>query len=140
VGALGVDPPIPAAVARAAVQAVLRGERAGPAVVSLTYLSAQRMRALNRRTLGRDRATDVIAFGMRHDRRVVGDVYVCPAAAAASARAHGIPVRHEVVRLLVHGTLHVLGGDHPAGSGRTASPMWRRQEGYVRRLTARARR
>jgi probable rRNA maturation factor len=138
VGALGVAPPIPAATARAAVQAVLRGERAGPAVVSLTYLSAQRMRALNRGTFGRDRATDVIAFGMRHDRRAVGDVYVCPSAAAASARAHGIPVRHEIVRLLVHGTLHVLGRDHPTGSGRTTSPMWRRQEAYVRGLTARA--
>jgi len=31
----------------------------------------------------------------------------------------------------------VLGYDHPEGAGRTRSPMWRRQETYVRRLLAR---
>jgi hypothetical protein len=35
--------------------------------------------------------------------------------------------------------LHVLGHDHPAGDARTASPMWRRQERYLRRLVAGAR-
>jgi probable rRNA maturation factor len=116
---------------------VLAGEQAGHAVISVTYLSAQRMRALNRRALGRDRATDVIAFGMRHDGQTVGDVYVCPSVAAASARAHDIPVRREAIRLLVHGTLHALGHAHPEGHGRTVSRMWRRQENYVRRLTGR---
>jgi probable rRNA maturation factor len=37
-------------------------------------------------------------------------------------------VREEIARLVVHGTLHVLGYDHPEDESRTASPMWRRQE------------
>jgi len=127
-------------VARAAVRAVLAGERAGAAVISLTYLSGQRMRVLNRRTFRRDRATDVIAFGMRHDGRIVGDIYVCPSVAAVAARAHGVTLREEVTRLLVHGTLHVLGHDHAAGGTRIRSAMWRRQEAYVRRMTGGARR
>ncbi len=40
----------------------------------------------------------------------------------------------ELVRLAVHGNLHVLGYDHPEGPSRTRSAMWRRQERYVRRL------
>ena len=40
----------------------------------------------------------------------------------------------EVVRLLVHGTLHALGYDHPEGERRTRSKMWRRQERYVEAL------
>ncbi|PYO91296.1 MAG: hypothetical protein DMD66_00070, partial [Gemmatimonadetes bacterium] len=44
-------------------------------------------------------------------------------------------LRTELLRLAVHGTLHVLGYDHPEGPGRTRSAMWRRQERYVRRLT-----
>jgi ssRNA-specific RNase YbeY (16S rRNA maturation enzyme) len=39
----------------------------------------------------------------------------------------------------VHGTLHVLGYDHPEGTGRTRSGMWRKQEAYVRRLVTRSR-
>lgn len=117
--------------------AVLAGERAGPAVVSVTFLSTQRMRAQNRRAFGRDRATDVIAFGMRHAGSRVADVYVCPRVAAASADRYGIPVREEVVRLLVHGVLHALGHDHPDGRRRERSPMWQRQERYVRAATRR---
>jgi probable rRNA maturation factor len=133
IGTDGTGPPITGASARAAIRIVLAGERAGRAVISVTYLSGQRMRALNRRAFGRDRATDVIAFGMRHNRQTVGDIYVCPSVAAASARAHGIAAREEVIRLVIHGTLHALGHDHPAGAARVRSPMWRRQERYVRR-------
>jgi probable rRNA maturation factor len=43
-------------------------------------------------------------------------------------------VEEELVRLTVHGTLHVLGYDHPEGDHRTRSAMWRRQERYVKRL------
>ena len=42
--------------------------------------------------------------------------------------------REEIVRLVVHGTLHVLGWDHPEDGDRMRSPMWRRQERYVGRL------
>ncbi|MDH3495951.1 MAG: rRNA maturation RNase YbeY [Gemmatimonadota bacterium] len=128
---------VPGAILRRAVAAVLRGERAGRTSVTVTVLSVQRMRALNRRTFGRDRATDVIAFGMRHDRTRVGDVYVCPAVARRSARRFGVAAREEVLRLVVHGTLHVLGYDHPTGATRTRSAMWRRQERYLARLLRR---
>jgi probable rRNA maturation factor len=127
----GMRPRVPDALRRA-VRLVLRGERAGPATMTVTQLSSQRMRAINRRAFGRDRATDVIAFGMRHDGRLIGDVYVCPAVAERSARALGVSLRSEMVRLAVHGTLHALGYDHPNGAGaRLRSAMWRRQERYV---------
>jgi probable rRNA maturation factor len=98
------------------------------------------MRALNRRALGRDRATDVIAFGMRHAGTLVGDVYICPAMARRSAAVHGVPVRQEILRLVIHGTLHALGYAHPEGAGRTRSAMWQRQERYVAALRGGGRR
>ena len=42
---------------------------------------------------------------------------------------------HDQYRLVVHGTLHVLGREHPEGPDRTRSAMWRRQERYVEALT-----
>jgi probable rRNA maturation factor len=97
--------------------------------VDLTLLDPAAMRRLNRRATGRRGVTDVIAYAMpQPDGSVLGDVYICPSVAG----------HEELVRLAVHGTLHVLGYDHPAGPGRTRSTMWRRQERYVRRLLRRA--
>lgn len=125
---------LPVPVVRRAVRAVLEGERRAGAV-SVTFLGPTRMRALNRAWLGHDRPTDVIAFALpTPGGGTLGDVYVCRAEAARSARARGLPLREELLRLVVHGTLHVLGHDHPEGEARVHSPMWRRQERYVRRL------
>jgi probable rRNA maturation factor len=119
---------------RRAVTRVLDDQAAGPALMTVTFLSAARMRTLNRRTFGRDAATDVIAFRLPHPDTMVGDVYVCPAVARRSARQFHVSPRQELLRLVVHGTLHVLGHDHPDGAARTRSPMWTLQEAYVRDL------
>lgn len=119
---------------KAIVASVLDGEGAGPSTIHVTFVSSPRMRALNRSTFGRDYATDVIGFSLPHGDALVGDVYICPATARRSARRLGITSREELTRLVVHGVLHVLGHDHPTGDSRTQSPMWRRQEGYVREV------
>jgi probable rRNA maturation factor len=127
-------------LARAA-RRVLAWEGARRARIQLTLLDAAAMRRLNARAFGRRRLTDVIAFTLpQTDGSVLGDVYVCPAAAARfvgngrrSSRGEAA-LREELIRLAVHGTLHVLGYDHSEGPGRTRSRMWRTQERYVRRL------
>ncbi|MGH7702248.1 MAG: rRNA maturation RNase YbeY [Gemmatimonadales bacterium] len=119
---------------RRTVRAVLAGERRR-AVLSVTFLDRGAIRRLNRRYLGHDRATDVLAFALPGpDGALMGDLYVCPVLAAREARARGIPLREELVRVLVHGMLHLLGHDHPDGPGRTRSAMWRRQERYVKAI------
>jgi probable rRNA maturation factor len=105
--------------------------------VDVTLVTGAAMRRLNRRATGRRSLTDVISFTLpQPDGTLLGDVYICPEAASRFA---GPGVEEELTRLVVHGTLHVLGYDHPAGAGRTRCAMWRRQEHYVRRLGAGAR-
>ena len=126
--------PLSRARVRAVVQAVLAGERRR-ALMSVTFLGRDAMRRLNAEHTGRDRPTDVLSFALpQPDGTLVGDVYVCPWVAAREARGRRIPLRQEIVRLLIHGTLHALGHDHPEDEGRTASAMWRRQERYVEAL------
>jgi len=129
-----------------AARQVLAWERARNTRVELTFLRPEAMRRLNRRATGRRGLTDVIAFALpQPDGTVVGDVYMCPEAAdrwvknRGRGKGDGGRVDEELVRLAVHGTLHVLGYDHPDGPGRTRCNMWRKQEGYVRRLLARRR-
>ena len=126
--------PLPAVLVRRVVEAVLAGERRR-ALISVTFLGRESMRRLNRRHKGHDRPTDVLSFAMADPRgATVGDVYVCAWVAAREARSRGVPLREELVRLVVHGTLHALGREHPEGPDRTRSPMWRRQERYVSAL------
>ena len=99
--------------------------------MDITLLSGAGMRQLNRRATGRRGLTDVIAYSLpQPDGSLLGDIYICPEAAGRSNRN----VSEELVRLTVHGTLHVLGYDHPDGPGRMRSRMWRLQERYVQRL------
>jgi probable rRNA maturation factor len=130
----GRRPALATATVRRVVLGVLRAERRD-ADVSVTFLGAVTMRRLNDEFLGHDQPTDVISFGLAGpDGRLAGDVYLCRAVAARNARRHGVPLRQELVRLVIHGTLHVLGYDHPDGDRRTRSPMWQRQERYVKRF------
>lgn len=102
--------------------------------VDITLLSGAGMRQLNRRATGRRGLTDVIAYSLpQPDGSLLGDIYICPEAAAQA----NADMSEELVRLTVHGTLHVLGYDHPDGTGRMRSAMWRRQERYVQRLLGR---
>lgn len=115
---------------------VLAWEGARGARVEIALLDAAAMRRLNRRATGRRGLTDVIAYALPvSDGGLVGDVYICADAAARWVGGAGAAsLAEELVRLAVHGTLHVLGYDHPEGPGRIRSAMWRRQERYVRRL------
>jgi probable rRNA maturation factor len=127
--------PLSPLVVRRVIESVLRAERRD-AWISVTFLGRDAMRRLNAAHMGHDYPTDVLSFRLKTPTdQIVGDVYVCPWVARREAASRGISVREELVRLLVHGTLHVLGRDHPEGPARTRSAMWRRQERYVEALT-----
>jgi probable rRNA maturation factor len=139
ISADGVRIPVSRDRVAAAVRAVLRSERVRDALLSITFVSNPVIRSLNRAHLKRRGVTDVISFGFRRASPaspILGDIYIAPDVARASARANQATVGEEIVRLVVHGTLHVLGYDHPEGDTRTRSAMWRKQERLVERLAS----
>ena len=126
--------PLSRSLVRRVVQSVLRAERR-EALISVTFLGRDSMRRLNADHKGHDRPTDVLAFPLADPAGwTIGDVYICPWVARREASARGIPQRQELIRLVIHGTLHALGRSHPEGPERTRSAMWRRQEKYVEAL------
>ena len=117
--------------------AVLRAEGVREAQLSVAFVPARAIAVLNQRHLRHRGPTDVIAFAFApagtRGAPLVGDIYIAPDVARDQARRLGVPVREELARLVVHGTLHVTGHDHPVGNSRTRSKMWRRQEALLKR-------
>jgi len=113
----------------AVVCSTLASEESTKTSISLALVSDAQMTELNRVYLSHDGPTDVISFPLElPGGGVVGDVYIGFDQARRQAEELGIAPREELLRLAIHGTLHVLGWDHPEDGDRAGSEMYRRQE------------
>lgn len=90
------------------------------AELSILLASPQKIRALNRQYRGIDQSTDVIAFPLyespsefpKDSDFLLGDIVINPLKAQNQARQHGISLKEELRRLLIHGLLHLLAFKH----------------------------
>ena len=129
--------------------------------LSIVLVSDPRIRALNARYRKIDRSTDVLAFpletegarapgadrcgppgglllrkrvpALQSQPRLLGDVVISVATAQRQASAYGHSLHTEVIRLVVHGVLHLLGYDHELGA-REASRMAAQERRVLRLL------
>ena len=126
----------PAALLERAVRETLSAEGQSAGEVSLTLLGDDAVRELNKGYLGKDRPTDVISFSLGDGGELLGDVYVGVPQARRQAAELGVDLNEELVRLAIHGVLHVLGHDHPEGPEREHCPMYALQEAYLKSILA----
>ncbi|NNM33073.1 MAG: rRNA maturation RNase YbeY [Gemmatimonadetes bacterium] len=119
-----------------AVRTVLSAEGVSEAEVSLTLLDDPAIAELHGRYLGTQAPTDVLSFALHEDGEPpLGDIYIGHETASRRAAELGVAAGEELLRLAVHGLLHILGYDHP-DVGRYESPMFKRQEDLVSRILA----
>lgn len=113
------------------VRHVLRREGAPPSRhLTIALVSDAEIRNLNRRFLGKDRPTDVLAFPA--DGGYLGDVVVSVDRARAQARTAGHAVASEVAFLAAHGVLHLFGSRDT--TPRARATMLRRQRELLREV------
>lgn len=101
---------------------VLVEEGVGPATeLSVLITDDATIRDLNKRFRGIDEATDVLSFGLDNgeefatpleSNRQLGEVVISFPMALRQAQEAGHAIDRELLHLLVHGTLHILGYDH----------------------------
>lgn len=103
------------------------------AEVSIAFLGDPDVARLNAEWLGREGPTDVISFGLG-ERPLVADIYISVETARRQAEEHGVPLREELLRLVVHGVLHAAGYEHPDDESRVESEMFELQERLLERL------
>jgi probable rRNA maturation factor len=106
-------------------------------MISVAFVGRVAIARVNLKYLKHRGPTDVISFGFEaggETGAIIGDIYICPDVARVNARRQGVAMSEELLRLVVHGTLHVLGYDHPADETRMKSQMWRKQEKILARV------
>ncbi len=128
---------------REAAQKTLAHESAlSRAEITLVITGDDEIRDLNRKYRGMDAPTDVLSFAETEaDARFVaspveaaylGDVVISYPRAEAQAVTAGHSVADELLLLVVHGVLHLLGHDH---AGRAEKrKMWAAQEEILNEL------
>lgn len=115
-----------------AVRTVLAGEGCKRAAISVVFVDDQFMTKMNRAYLRHRRTTDVMSFPLGEKGTIEGEVYVNLDSAVRQARTYGESYARESMRLVIHGTLHLLGyDDRTTGKRKT---MKQREELYVSRV------
>ena len=103
------------------------------AELSILILDNAGIQEINRDYLQRDRPTNVISFAMQEGEGggvqplLLGDVVISAERAAEDAAEANVPFEHELVFLLLHGILHLLGYDHERGTEQQAAEMEARE-------------
>jgi probable rRNA maturation factor len=112
-----------------AVRGVLRGEGRATALVRVVLINHARCIRLNREFLGHRGTTDVISFPLGEGKAVEGEIYVNIDQALVQAEHYRVSGRCEIIRLVVHGTLHLLGYDDTTAAVRRIMKL--REDAYV---------
>jgi probable rRNA maturation factor len=133
------DEPVDSVGLRSFAAMVLEAEGlAADTEMAVILVSAAQIAEYNREFMGREGATDVLAFPlqelepgtaplrMANDPPLsLGDVFLCPSEIRRHAAVEEIPFEDYLYHLAVHGVLHLLGYDHGEDEG--ADAMERRE-------------
>ncbi len=84
--------------------------------LSIAFVGDKVMRRLNREYRGIDKITDVLAFSGEDE--FLGEVIINYAQVKRQAKKFGNNIQQELIFILVHGLLHLLGYDDKAEKGR----------------------
>ncbi len=89
------------------------------------------IRQLNKKFRKIDRATDVLSFCME-EKDFLGDIIISLDTAKRNAKRYKNTLDIELSRLVVHGTLHLLGYDHIRKSDRIE--MRKKEDVYAKKI------
>jgi len=119
---------------REIVQAVLEGEQAGDAEISLAFVDNPTIHRLNQRYLDHDEPTDVLSFPLSEPnaKKLAGELVIGAEVAQAQALSRGHDVQAELALYVIHGLLHLCGYDDKTVNG--AAEMRQRERYYLKQL------
>ncbi|MGE5681725.1 MAG: rRNA maturation RNase YbeY [Bacillota bacterium] len=80
--------------------------------LSIVFLYPEKTQEINREFLGHDYSTDIITFNYNGDNKDLdGEMFICISEAVDNSRRFRCSVDKELLRLVIHGILHLVGFD-----------------------------
>ncbi|OGC36679.1 rRNA maturation RNase YbeY [candidate division WS6 bacterium RIFOXYD1_FULL_33_8] len=77
--------------------------------INIVFVTSEYIQQLNKQYRNIEAPTDVLSFKISEDMKE-SEIYICPEYVYESFK--GDSFEEEILRLIVHGTLHILGYDH----------------------------
>ncbi len=108
---------------------VLEGENKKNAELSVAFVGQGRIRELNKKYRGKNRATDVFSFPGDG----LGELVICLREVKKNAKKYKSTFEKELARVLIHGILHLLGYEHEK-SGKKAKLMEEKEQDYLSKV------
>lgn len=103
------------------VKQFLVSRKLSRAEVSVALIGDQLMRRLNRQTRGRDKITDVLSFrdsdAVIKDKNFLGEIVIDYQQIKRQAKQYQVSAQQELIFILVHGLLHLVGYDDKTAVG-----------------------
>jgi len=109
--------------------------------VSITFVDDAAIRLINRQYLSKDRPTNVISFSLQEgefgaiNAHMLGDIVISVDTAIRDAERGCFTVDEEILYLIIHGLLHLLGYNHENTSAANARKMKREEKRLFGLLT-----
>ena len=95
--------------------------------INVVFVQSKYIQNLNKQYRGVDLVTDVLSFNISSDS---GEIYICPAYVYESFK--GSDFEEEILRLIIHGTLHILGYNHKGSLNDSSNEeMFKLQEDLI---------
>jgi len=95
--------------------------------INIIFVQPKYIQKLNKQYRGVDLVTDVLSFNMSSDG---GEIYICPTYVYESFK--GSDFEEEILRLIIHGTLHILGYNHKGSLNDSSNEeMFKLQEDLI---------
>lgn len=99
--------------------------------VTVIFVGSRFCKAINKKYLNHNYVTDVLSFVIETEPVLEGEVYVNVDRARQQAREYAVPPAQEIARLVIHGTLHLIGYDDQ--DERARKRMTAAEERHLRR-------
>ena len=108
---------------------VLSSENRETETISLALVGKEEIRELNKKFRKKNKPTDVLSFNLQ-SKGYLGEIIICPDIVKENAKKYGVTTKSEILKVFVHGILHLCGYDHEK-SEKEAKVMEEKQEKYL---------